>query len=723
MDRDLILFTSCPAGVESLLAAELATLGAADLREVSAGVQAGGDLATAYRICLWSRLASRVLLQLDRFPAPDADALYAGVQRVDWSRHLSPAGTLAVGFTGTSRTINNTHFGALRVKDAVVDQLRERSGVRPSVDRERPDLRLHVHLYRDTATLSIDLAGQPLHRRGYRGAGATAPLKENLAAAILLLSDWAAIAAENRPFIDPMCGSGTLVIEAALMAADIAPGLLRTYFGFQGWLGHDAQIWDALVAEAEARRTRGLRRLPMLLGRDHDPAAVDMARGAVRRARLGAHVRIEHGALADLSPPSGQPPGLLVTNPPYGQRLGGGDLGRVYSDLGRVLRQRFAGWRATVFTGNPDLLHRLRLSQQTLASLHNGAIPCRLAALEVPEQAAAVPARESAPEKDRTGDDVAQAFANRLRKNLRNIGRWAEREGIACFRLYDADIPEFAVAIDVYGNEQRWLHVQEYAPPRSVDAQVAEQRLQALMSRLPDVLDIPATNIFLKLRRRQKGGAQYEKLAGSGRLHEVREDGKRFLVNLEDYLDTGLFLDHRLTRRLIGEMSAGQDFLNLFAYTGTATVYAAMAGARSTTTVDMSNTYLDWAQRNLALNLAASDAHVFVHADCLQWLRTQVQRKDGTRYGLIFLDPPTFSASKRMSTTFDVQRDHASLLRDVSRLLAPDGTLIFSTNRRGFRLDHAALHGLIIEDITDSTIPRDFARNRRIHTCFRIRLA
>jgi 23S rRNA (guanine2445-N2)-methyltransferase / 23S rRNA (guanine2069-N7)-methyltransferase len=717
------LFISCPSGVEPPLAAELTTLGASAVHRVPAGVQASGDLQTAYRICLWSRLASRVLLQLARFPAPDADALYAGVQTVDWSRLLSPSGTLAVGFTGTSRKINNTHFGAQRVKDAVVDQLRARSGRRPSVDRERPDLRLHVHLHRETATLSIDLAGQPLHRRGYRGAGAQAPLKENLAAAILLLSDWPALAAEGCPFLDPMCGSGTLVIEAALMAADIAPGLLRSYFGFQGWCGHDAAVWAGLVADAEARRTRGLLRLPTVSGSDHDPAAVAMAREAVRRAGLTGHVRIEQVALADLSPPVGQPPGLLVTNPPYGQRLGGGELGRVYADLGRALRRGFGGWRATVFTGNPDLLHRIRLTHHQIASLYNGAIPCRLVALTVPERPADVAVGEPVLQTRRSAGDGAEAFANRLRKNLRTIGRWVEREGITCYRLYDADIPEFAVAVDVYGNRQRWLHVQEYAPPRSVDAQAAAQRLRALMARLPDVLDVPPSNIFLKLRTRQKGMTQYEKIGDTGRFHEVRERGKRFLVNFEDYLDTGLFLDHRPTRQLIGEMSAGRDFLNLFAYTGTATVYAALGGARSTTTVDMSKTYLAWAQRNLELNLAPADAHVFIQADCLQWVRERAEREDGPLYGLIFLDPPTFSASKRMSGTFDVQRDHVQLLRDVSRLLASGGTLIFSTNRRGFRLDAAALSDLIIEDITEASIARDFARNRHIHSCFRMRRA
>ncbi len=283
----------------------------------------------------------------------------------------------------------------------------------------------------------------------------------------------------------------------------------------------------------------------------------------------------------------------------------------------------------------------------------------------------------------------AEMFANRLRKNLKQLGKWAERENICCYRLYDADMPEYALAIDLYQGAARWAHVQEYAAPKSIDPDKASERLKEALSAIPGVLDIPAEQIFLKVRQRQKGSAQYERLAERGEFHEVQEDGLKLLVNFTDYLDTGLFLDHRLTRRMLRELAKDKRFLNLFGYTGTATVHAAV-GARATTTVDMSRTYLDWARRNLALNGFEGQQHELIQADVLVWLEEEAER----RYDLIFLDPPTFSTSKRMQDTLDVQRDHVALIRAAARLLSPDGTLIFSTNFRRFRLDRDGTGGV-----------------------------
>ena len=317
-----------------------------------------------------------------------------------------------------------------------------------------------------------------------------------------------------------------------------------------------------------------------------------------------------------------------------------------------------------------------------------------------------------------------QMFANRLKKNLKHLGRWLSRNDIHCYRLYDADLPEYAFAVDVYAGDaaidQRWIHVQEYAAPASVDPGKVEARRREALSVIPEVLGIAGAQLFFKVRRQQKGSDQYEKLATKGHFHQVVEAGNRFLVNFEDYLDTGLFLDHRITRSLLAELAGGRDFLNLFAYTGTATVYAARGGAVSTTTLDMSATYLDWAQRNMTLNGFVGNQHDYVQADCLAWLETAAR---GRRYGLIFLDPPSFSTSKRMAGTLDVQRDHVALIEKTARLLAAGGTLIFSNNLRRFRMDREALAGLTIEDISRATLPRDFARNPRIHNCWKIRRA
>ncbi len=317
--------------------------------------------------------------------------------------------------------------------------------------------------------------------------------------------------------------------------------------------------------------------------------------------------------------------------------------------------------------------------------------------------------------------DAASMLANRLRKNLKHLSRWRKREQIHCYRLYDADIPEYALAIDIYesaDNEAlRWVHVQEYEAPKKIDEAKTKERLKIALAVILEVLDIPEKQLFLKVRRQQKGHAQYEKLANSRDFVEVMEGGNRFWVNFRNYLDTGLFLDHRITRGLLGKLAAGKSFLNLFAYTGSATVYAARGGATSSLTVDMSHTYLDWTRRNMALNGFEGAPHEYVQADCIEWL-SRAEKK--YRFDLIFLDPPSFSSSKRMRSTFDVQRDHVSLLKNTGRLLTPHGVLLFSNNRRQFKLNQADLPELQIENISRATLPKDFERNPKIHHCWKI---
>ncbi len=719
MNTHLQLFATVPKGLEQLLAEELRRLGAAQAAETVAGVRFEGSLELAYRACLWSRLASRILLPLTSFAAATPEELYAGVQSVVWREHLEPSGTLAVDCNLSRSQITHSHFAALKVKDAVVDQFRSSGGVRPSVEVTAPDVRVNLYVHRDQATLSLDLSGQSLHRRGYREEGALAPLKENLAAAILLRAGWPETAAAGGALVDPMCGSGTLPLEAALMAADIAPGLQRSYYGFTGWKGHDPGLWQALLEEAGERRAAGLEKLPVIVGYDADHRAVRAAWANAEKAGLQAHVHFEKREVAALEPPGGKGlrPGLVVANPPYGERLGEvKELMSLYAGLGERLKNQFSGWRAAVFTGNPELGKRLGIRARRMHTLFNGALECKLLHFELePKWFIEIkdsPAERYQPEAGAPLSDGAQMFANRLRKNLKNLGRWARREGVSCYRLYDADMPEYAVAVDLY---EQWVHVQEYAPPKSIDPRQAEVRLREVMAALPSALEVSPEQIFLKVRQRQKGTSQYEKLAARGELHEVREGDCRFLVNFTDYLDTGLFLDHRPTRRMLRELARGKRFLNLFGYTGTATVHAALGGAAATTTVDLSRTYLEWAKNNLALNGFGGAGHELIQGDCLAWLGEQTRRFD-----LIFLDPPTFSSSKRMEVTFDVQRDHVPLVRAAARLLSADGLLVFSNNNRRFKMDREALADLNIEDITAQTIPRDFERNPRIHNCWKI---
>ncbi len=708
-------YASAPRGLETPLAEELAALGAEHIRKGPSGARFEGDLALAYRVCLWSRTASRVLLSLATFPAATPEALYAGVRGIDWAEHLRPDASLAVDASVTDSLITHSHFAALKVKDAVVDQFRERYGRRPSVQIERPDVRIHLQLRRDVARVSLDLAGEALHRRGYRTEAGPAPLKENLAAGILIVSGWPALCGQGAPFLDPMCGSGTLAIEAVLMAGDIAPGSYRSYFGFQGWLGHDALAWEALLREARERREAGRASIPAIRASDQSSEALRTLRRNLDRAGLGGLVEVQQQALAAVRP-FGSQPGLVVVNPPYGERMQGA-VPQVYTELGTVLK-RCAGWRAAVFTGNRDLLHRLRLPVSHSTELYNGAIPCRLVLIEVSARGEGSPPPAQPRGVAQPEPAEVEAFADRLRKNLRRLGRWARRAGIDCYRVYDADLPQFALAIDLYGGERQWVHVQEYQAPPEVDRGRSTVRLAAALEQLRTVLAIAPDQVFLKLRQRQRGSAQYERLDACMDFKTVQEGGHRFLTNFSDYLDTGLFLDHRPTRALLGRLAPGKRFLNLFGYTGTATVYAARGGAAATTTVDMSQTYLDWARRNLELNGITGPQHRLVQADCLQWIDAELRNPE--RYDLIFLDPPTYSNSKRMREPFDVQRDHAALIDKLTRLLDRNGTLIFSTNRQSFRLDTGALRHLAIEDITAETLAPDFARPPPAHRCWKI---
>lgn len=733
------LFVTAPRGVESLLADELRGFGATEVKERVGGVACSGDVAVAYRACLWSRLASRVLMPLTTFPLTGTDALYEAGRAIAWDDLFDPGSRFAIEVAGHSPAVSHTHYAGLKVKDAIVDVFREKTGGRPDVDTETPDLRVHVHLDRENATISLDLAGDSLHRRGYRARGVEAPLKENLASAILIRAGWPELAAQGAPLLDPMCGSGTLVIEAAWMAADIAPGILRERFGFEAWLDHKPKVWKDLREEAEVRRTEGLARLPPMAGSDIDLGAIKSARKNAAQAGLTGRIDWTEQD-ATTAKAIGDRPGLVVTNPPYGERLGSeGEIIKLYSLFGVALKQNFPGWRASVFTSRPDLGHRLGMRADSMYSLFNGALPCKLLNIGI------AAARD--PNAPRGGDE----YANRLLKNFRHLGKWAKRNGIGSYRVYDADLPDYAVAVDLYQSDELHVHIQEYAAPKSIDPVKAEIRLREALARTSEVLGVAAANIHYKVRRAQKGSAQYEKQDEAGRFHTIEEHGCKLRVNFDDYLDTGLFLDHRPIRHRIQKEAEGKRFLNLFCYTGAATVHAAVGGAVRSVSVDLSNTYLEWAGENLGLNGHQSfetgtfqdrnaqragprrissgspwkaqrqPPHELVRADCLVWLKNAADNP-GEKFDLIFCDPPTFSNSKKMEGVLDVQRDHVEMIRQCAALLAPGGTLYFSTNRRGFKLDEAGLAGLAIRDITTQTLDEDFKRPPPAHRCWAIRL-
>jgi len=696
-----LYFATAPRGTENALADELRELNLPEVDERLGGVAFGARLEDAYRACLWSRVASRVLLPLATFDAADAGALYAGVRAIDWTAHLGPERTLAVDVAGAHSPAGPPHFIALKTKDAIVDRVRDAEGARPDVDTARPDLRVNVHLAGAAVTVSLDLAGRGLHHRGIGRAGGQAPLKENLAAALLRIAGWPAKSAGAALF-DPFCGAGTLLVEAAWMALDVAPGLARPRIGAEGWRGHDARLWKRLQAEARDRRVRGGGRALRLAGSDASPGAVDAARGNLERAGVAGRVRLERRELRDAAPPWPDA-GIVVTNPPYGARLGEArEHGPLYELLGDVLKRRFPGWTAWVLCGEPALAKRIGLKPASRHVLFNGPIECRL--IEIPISEAPV-AGEHGPGWRRPTEEAA-AFAKKLQKNRRQLARWVKREGLTCYRLYDSDMPRYNLAVDWYDGAVR---VEEYERPKKVPEAVAEQHLRDALQVVPEALGVDPADVVLRVRRRRAEGEQHERRDDRRELREVREGDLRFLVNLTDYLDTGLFLDDRLLRRRLREQARDRDVLNLFAHTCTASVAAAAGGARSTTSVDLSKTFLEWGRRNFAVNALADPRHRLVRADVLQWLA----RDDRRRYGLIFLAPPTWSTSKAMEEDFDVQRDHVGLLERCARRLAPGGEILFATNLRTFVLDEESI-GLRVREITEEVTPPDFARRLRL---------
>jgi 23S rRNA (guanine2445-N2)-methyltransferase / 23S rRNA (guanine2069-N7)-methyltransferase len=705
-------FATCPKGLEYLLVDELKALGASDVREALAGVHFRGEPEAGYRACLWSRLASRVLAPIAEFVAADGDALYAGALAVDWNDHLDVTASFAVDAVGGTQGITNSQYAALRVKDAIVDQFREKSGERPNVDTDRPAVRVNLVLRRGKAIISIDLSGTPLHQRGYRQGSGLAPLKENLAVAMLLRAGWPLVFAAGGGLVDPLCGSATLLIEAALMAGDVAPGLRRDYFGFSGWRGHDAALWKTLRDEAQARATVGLQALrPVFFGFDQDPAVLNEAKRNAQCAELSGFIHLGRQSLEHLHRPHElDQPGLVICNPPYGERMGAdAGVAALHRLLGEKLKAEFPQWRASVITSDEALGHAIGLRADKKYRLYNGALECVLLNFDLAP-------REQEPRPVKPLSDGAQMLKNRIEKNFRHQRKRAGREGIDCWRVYDADLPEYACAIDIFRAAEGadHLHVQEYQAPADVPEDVARTRLRELVRVSGEVLGVPRERIALKTRQRGKGGEKYGRLDERGEYLQVGEGGLKFFVNLRDYLDTGLFLDHRPLRGRIRTMSRGKRFLNLFCYTASVSVYAAAGGAAETTSVDLSQTYLDWAAQNLALNGFGEPQHKLVWGDVLGYLQSH-----SAMYDLIFVDPPTFSNSKR-ADDFDVQRDHVRLLTLCGERLLAGGTILFSNNFRRFKLDEAALSGFAVRDITASTIPFDFERNGRIHRAWEL---
>lgn len=698
-----------------MLLSELQTIGADDTKIHTGGVAFKGEIKLAYKACLWSRIASRILFQLKTFNIESDEDLYQQVYDIDWSQHFDVDNTIAIDCFSSHKTVNNSHFATLRIKDAVVDQFMKEINQRPSIDREHPEIRINAYLSDKQCMLYLDLSGDALHKRAYRQAAGSAPLRETLAASMLYRAKWQTFYEQGLPLYDPMCGSGTLLIEATMMAANIAPGLLRENYGFFHWKHFLQNDWDTLLDEAQAAKQHGLNNKIIIRGSDSDEVLVGIARKNIEAAGLSSLIKVTlQDATKDLSPPVNTA-GLLITNPPYGKRIGQIQVLRtLYHRFGQQLKANFDGWVAVIITSEPELARSIGLRSFHKNTLFNGALKSVLYQYRINSGAVSVSKDNTDTEgtASQVASEHAAMFINRLKKNYKHLKKWARKNSISCYRVYDADIPQYAVAIDIYAH---WVHVQEYQAPKTIDKNKAFQRINDVIDVVADVLETKQDYVVLKTRKKQGGSSQYEKLDKKNHRTIVKENDLKFYINMYDYIDTGLFLDHRKTREIIKGLAADRSFLNLFAYTGSVTVYAAAGGAKTTTTIDMSNTYLDWAQDNLALNDFVGDKHDFIRDDCLVWLSNAVKEKK--KYQLIFIDPPTFSNSKKMSSSLDINRDHVQLLSDCLELLTSDGVIIFSTNAKGFKLDNDLTESCYIKEITSLTTTEDF-RRKPLHKCW-----
>ena len=842
-------YASCPEGFETALADELRGMGLRQVRPLKGRVAFAGSPADAERACLWSRLASRIFVVLGRFACANAEDLYEATRSIAWERILRAGATIAVTARGTNDELRNSHFAALRVKDALCDRMLEVEGRRPNVDTDDPDARISLTLRGNRASIQLDLSGDPLFKRLPREATRTHAahvLRPDYAALACAQGNWQEICSTaltntkdamgdedtaaptdgsapadgnvlagstaERPtpalpvMIDACCAGGGVVLEAASILADRAPGLERRNWGFQSWSEHDAATWRELLNEADRRAELAKGRVARIVATDPSGDAVACARRILKAAGLADRVIFAQPDLDKISRKlmmpaccGGEPRGFVFLDT---TETAISKMSRVL-DLATSLHAGACGadpvramlsTMPTVALTRDDLLIRalgeparsLRVmpnneeAELAVFSAANGAISAGEGNVAAEDSMPAEDAVESsvAPSPATTLIDLgdgkpcpvlipeSEQFARRLRKVAKLRRKWAQREGVTCYRVYDADLPDYSAAIDLYEGSAttpgRWLVIAEYAAPREVDPALAEARLLDILTLAPRILQVDPDNVFAKARIRSRGGSQYGKQAGgtspsgqhgkggkprggrggsasnrpsqgagSGtpsdirtrRLPLIEEGGLTFAVNFNDYLDTGIFLDHRITRGLVREHARGKRFfLNLFAYTGTATCYAADAGVEETVTVDLSNTYLDWAERNMEQNGFVGPDHHYVRADVMSWIRDMRQTRN--RWDLIFCDPPTFSNSSKMGRrTWDVQRDHVELLVGLSRLLSREGEAIFSCNLRTFRpdIEELARAGVVLTDITDETIPEDFARNKKIHHCYLVK--
>lgn len=709
MNHDLDLSTGIFAvgtllATDDLVADELTARGL-DVKGRALGwVTAEGSLRDAYESLLWTRVGDRVVWVLDRDETPTADAFRSLVARIPWNSLLYPGMSVRVDVSGKMHWVKDTRFAGQLVMDAIRDQADAAGRPRPEYDAAEPAVRVAVRFGRGTADIGVTLNLTPLNQRGYRTEGGVAPLRETLAQ--VMIARLKVDASVPEVIIDPCCGSGTLLIEAAMRLMNRAPQVQRPASRLSKWLGLESISWTELVADAKSQE-RPLR--TRCVGYDIDDDAIARARENIERAGLSDAIQVTYGDVYDLTPTADltEGTGWILANPPYGTRLGRGqDLPELYFTLGERAKQ-WAGSQLGVITSEPELSQSMRLRPKKKWTMQAGGQRLTISQFVLGEN----PVTEAADSVQSAPPEAVLGLLNRLSKNLDKRAKLLKENVIDCYRIYDADLPEFNVVIDRFGD---YLHIQEYRPPKTIDPKKASERRQLIRQWVPKHLGIPLKNAVYKERFRQTGATQYEK--GDAPLWvDVAENGLNFEVNLTTYTDVGLFLDHRPLRRWLMAECKGLHVLNLFCYTGALSVAAAKGFARTVTSVDASNTYLNWAEDHFAKNGLNPKHYEFLRANILEWISDRPE----PLYDLILLDPPTFSNTKASEITLDIQRDHLQLLLDTSQWLMPGGSIYFSSNARGFQLDPAVGSHFRVEDLTKRSIDADFDRAPP-HVLFRL---
>ncbi len=740
----LQLIVTAAAGTEAVVKRELADLGYAARTVTPGRLLFPADEAAICRANLWLRAGERVLIQIGSFPATDFGALFDGTAALPWERWLPRDAEFPVAGRSYHSQLSSVPACQRIVKRAIVKRLMDAHHV-AVLPENGPRCAVEISLRDDIATLTLDTTGVGLHKRGYRSLVAEAQIRETLAAVLVMLSYWR----PGRMLVDPFCGTGTIPIEAALIGRNLAPGLNRS-FAAETWLTLDASHWR--LAREEARDLALPPLAERLIGYDIDGDALSLARYHAEQAGVAADVHWQQRPFAELRAKAEY--GCIITNPPYGERMGNSaEIEELYRTFPLVLR-RLPTWSHYILSARRDLEALVGQRADRRRKLYNGPIECTYyqffgprpptgelrepkdeVARRLDDQSASEPEDElprSEPATQQTRHEPsrrqlpprpafggllpsaarqADEFANRLRNRARHLRRWPTKRGITCYRLYERDVPGVPLVVDRYGEA---LHIAEFVRPDERSPAEHADWLDLMVRTASEVLEVPRELVFVKQRDRQRGAAQYGRVGDRSARFVVEEAGLKFLVNLSDYVDTGLFLDHRPTRKMVRDAAARKRFLNLFGYTGAFTVYAAAGGAASTTTVDKSPTYLDWASENLSLNGFTGPEHRLIRSDIREFAGG-LKRNDA--WDLAVLDAPTFSNTKGVDVPWDVQRDHAELLRRLAPHIVRSGRIFFSTNFRRFKLDEASLDAYRIRDITRRTIPEDF-RNQRIHSCW-----